>query len=63
VPCVFIRAAFAGCAEGLTGTRSCPDFAVVGPSGEPEGVGPDADPGEEVALGEASEIVGSNIDN
>jgi len=55
--------AFAGRAEGLAGTRFGPDWSIVGPSGEAQGVAPDSDPGEEVALGEASEVVGSNIDN
>lgn len=50
-------------AEGLARAGAGPDGAVVGPSGLTEGVTPDADSGEEVALGESSEVVGSNIDN
>jgi hypothetical protein len=52
-----------GCAEGLAGAGAGPDFPVVRPPGEPEGVGPDPDAGEEVALPVASEVVGPNIDN
>jgi hypothetical protein len=55
--------AFSRHAPRLAGAASGPDFPVVGPSGELEGVGPAPDAGEEVALGEASEVVGSNIDN
>jgi hypothetical protein len=54
---------FSGGAEGLTRARAGPDGSVVGPSCETEGIGPDADPGEEVALREFAKIVGSNIDN
>ena len=38
-------------AEGLAGTRTCPRRAIVVPSREPQGMGPSADPGKEVALG------------
>jgi hypothetical protein len=54
---------FPGVRERLTGTRSGPDGAVVWPSGESQGVTPSADAGEEVALREASEVSGLNIDN
>jgi hypothetical protein len=54
---------FSGGAEGLTRAGASPDGPVVGPSCETEGIGPDADPGEEVALREFAKIVGSNIDN
>jgi hypothetical protein len=52
-----------GGAEWLAGTGAGPDGPVVGPPGEPEGVGPDADPGEKMALGVALEVDGLNIDN
>lgn len=52
---------FPGGAERLTGTGTCPDRPVVGPPGEPEREAPSADAGEEVALGEASEVFGLNI--
>jgi hypothetical protein len=54
---------FSGGAEGLTRAGASPDGAVVGPSCETEGVGPDADTSKEVALRELAKIVGSNIDN
>jgi hypothetical protein len=63
VPVVGKSGTFAGGAEGLAGTGAGPDGLVVGPSCKTEGVGPDADPGEEVALGVALEVDGLNIDN
>jgi hypothetical protein len=54
---------FAGGAEGLAGARAGPDGAVVGPSCETEGVGPNADTGEEVALGVALEVARSHVPN
>jgi hypothetical protein len=63
MPFVVERFAFAGRAEGLAGARPGPDFAVVGPSCETQGVTPDSDSSEEVALGVSSEIIGPNIDN
>ena len=47
-------------AEGLAGEAARPDRFVVGPTGEPAGVGKAADPGEEVALPVATEIVSGN---
>jgi hypothetical protein len=63
MPFVVERFPFTGRAEGLAGAGACPDFAVVGPSGETQGMAPDADSGEKVALAESSEIIGLNIDN
>jgi hypothetical protein len=63
VPRIVERFAFAGRAEGLTGAGASPDFAVVGPSGEPECVTPNSNTAEEMALGVASQIVGLNIEN
>jgi hypothetical protein len=58
------EATFTSCrGEGLTGTRACPDGSIIGPAGEPEGVGPDSDAGEEVVLGESPQVICSNIDN
>lgn len=45
-----------GVAERLAGTGACPDWPFVWPSGEPQGVGPSADAGEEMALDEAGEV-------
>jgi hypothetical protein len=50
-------------AEGLAGATSGPDGLGVIPSGKSEGVGPDADPGEEVALGVALEVARSHVPN
>jgi pyridoxal biosynthesis lyase PdxS len=61
MPLVIKPAAFACRAERLAGTRTCPDWTVVGPSGSAQGVGPDADAGKEMALGETGEFVGSDI--
>lgn len=49
----FVSAAspFAGRRKWLAGQGGGPDGAVVGPAGEAEGVGPSADPGEEMVLG------------
>jgi hypothetical protein len=55
--------AFAGCAEGLAGGRSGPDFAAIFPPRFPECVGPDCDSGEEMALSKTSQVFWSNIDN
>jgi hypothetical protein len=51
VPLVSKSAAFACRAERLARARSSPDWPVIGPSCPSERVGPDADSGEEVALG------------
>lgn len=61
VPFVVDSCLFAGSAEGLAWAASGPDWPVVRPSGVAQGMGPDADPGEEVALGEFKQVVGSHI--
>jgi hypothetical protein len=50
-------------AEGLTGAGAGPDGAVVGPAGKSEGVAPDTDTGEEVALNVRSKVICSYIFN
>jgi hypothetical protein len=55
--------AFACDRERLAGAASGPHRPVVGPPGEAEGVGPAADPGEEVALGVSPKFIRGNIDN
>jgi len=52
-----------GCAEGLAGAACGPDWPGIRPSGEAQGVAPDPDAGEEVALGESGKVGWSNIDN
>jgi hypothetical protein len=49
--------------ERLAGAAAGPDRAARIPASKFEGVGPTADPGEEVALGEASEVIGGHVDN
>lgn len=55
--------ALARCGEGLAGAGTCPNRSIVGPSCEPECIGPAANSREEMALHVASEIVGSHIDD
>jgi hypothetical protein len=50
-------------AKGSARARACPDRTVITPSGKPQGIGPDTDAGEEMALPKSGEIVSSNIDN
>lgn len=50
-----------GGGEGLAGAGAGPHGPVVGPPGEPESEGPAADPGEEVALRVAGEIVRPHV--
>jgi hypothetical protein len=56
VPLVSKPKSLACRAERLAGEAAGPDGSVVWPSGSPEGVGPDADTGAEVDLGEACEV-------
>lgn len=56
-----VAEAFARRRVGLAGAGTRPNRSVSGPAGEGEGVGPAADAGEEVALGEASEISGEHV--
>src|SRR5258706_13461711 len=53
--------ALAGAGEGLAGTGAGPNRSIVGPSGHAQGVAPDADACEEVALGESAQVVVSDI--
>ncbi len=52
-----------GGAEGLAGAGAGPDGPVVGPSCKTEGVGPDTDTGEEVALRVTLEVARSHVPN
>jgi hypothetical protein len=54
---------FSGGAERLAGAGAGPDGPVVGPSCKTEGVGPDADTGEEVALRVTLEVARSHVPN
>lgn len=53
--------ALAGGAERLTWTRAGPNRTLVTPPGAAERVAPDANPGEEVTLGIASEVIGAHV--
>ena len=48
-------------AKRLAWATSSPDFPVVTPSGRPEGMGPDANACEEMALGESTQVAGVDI--
>jgi hypothetical protein len=61
MPFVCCPLALAGRRERLARARGGPDWPVVGPSGEPESVGPDPDAGEEVALPVSAQVAGLNI--
>jgi hypothetical protein len=63
VPVVIEAFSLSGGAEWLAGAGAGPDRSVVGPSCETEGIGPDADAGEEVALGVAAEVRSSHVPN
>lgn len=52
---------FAGAAKWLTGATARPNRSVIGPASESQGVGPAADAGEEMALDEVSEVIGSHV--
>lgn len=59
-----VKAALLSCgAEGLAGAASRPDGAVVRPTGAAQGVAPDADPCEEVALVETRKVFMLNFRN
>jgi hypothetical protein len=45
-------------AERLAGARTAPNWAVVRPPNASQGVGPDSDAGEEMALVELGKVVG-----
>jgi hypothetical protein len=61
VPLISNPIASACVAERLAGARARPNSAMVRPPSAAQGVRPDADAGEEVALGESLEVVWSYI--
>ena len=63
VPLVSLPASCACRAVRLARARAGPDGPVVGPPSESERVGPDADPGEEVALGKSGKLGWCDIAN
>jgi hypothetical protein len=48
-------------AERLTWARTGPNRTLVTPPGAAQGVAPDADPGEEVALGVTTKVIGFHV--
>jgi hypothetical protein len=48
-------------AERLARTGTGPNRSIIGPSGLTQGIGPDADPGEEMALREFSQVIWMHI--
>jgi hypothetical protein len=63
VPLVSKPAAFACRGERLAGARAGPDVCGVGYAGAPQGVGPDPDAGEEVALVVPAKVISPHIDD
>ena len=63
VPWIVSTGAFARDGKRLAGAASSPQRPVVWPPGEAEGVGPPADPGEEMALCESLKFIRGNIDD
>jgi hypothetical protein len=53
----------AGGAEGLAGAGSGPDGAAVVPASGAQGVGPDADTGEEMGLSKPCDVCRSHVPN
>ncbi len=63
VALVFLRFTFSGDGEGLAGGAARPQRPFVGPASKAGGVGPAADPGEEVALGVPAQVLWSHVAN
>jgi hypothetical protein len=61
VSLVVEASSLAGGAERLTWTRAGPNRTVICPPGAAQGVAPDADPGEEVALGVSLKVIGFHV--
>jgi hypothetical protein len=61
MPLVSSPRSFACRAERLARAGAGPDRPFIGPSGAAQGVGPGADPGEEVALGVSHKFVWPNV--
>jgi len=53
----------AGARERLARATTCPNRSVIGPSGESEGVTPDADSGEKVTLNKSAKVFWCDIFN
>jgi hypothetical protein len=60
---IFEPLTFSDIGEWLARTASGPDLSLIRPSGESQGVTPNSDPCEEMALCESSEVIRSHINN
>lgn len=63
VPLVIKPSSLACRAERLARTGTSPNRSIICPSRRPQGMGPDADAGEEVALRESAQVAGVDILN
>jgi hypothetical protein len=61
VPLVIKPSSRACRAERLARTGTSPNRSIIGPAGAAKGVGPNADAGEEMALGVGLEVIRMNI--
>jgi hypothetical protein len=50
-------------AERLAGARTCPHWPIVGPSCPAQGIAPNSDTGEKMALGKPGKVAWHNIGN
>jgi hypothetical protein len=57
MPLVGHAGLLAGRTKGLAGTGTSPNRSIIGPAGEPESVGPDADSCKEMALGVSHKVI------
>ena len=63
MPLVRMAVTLTRCREWLTWATPGPDFTIIGPSGEIEGVIPHADAGEEVTAVISAQVSGSDVDD
>jgi hypothetical protein len=63
MPLVVVGLALSGGAERLARARARPNRSVVIPPSESQGVTPDADAGEEVALRVSAQVIGPDFGN
>ena len=63
VPLVIKPISFACRAERLAWAATGPDGAIIGPSSSPEGIGPDTNAGEEVALSKSMKVGWTDVSN
>jgi hypothetical protein len=61
MPLVVKPSAAASLGERLAGARARPNSAIVSPPSETQGIRPDSDAGEEMALRETGEVTGPDV--